>query len=151
MDEIRRIQDQLRRAFEGAAWHGPSLKELLSGVTADAAAAKPFPSVHSIQEIILHIAAWKRAGIRMLSGEAVKLEPEEDWPHRDLAWEEASQALDASQSGLLQAISHLSEAQLEDRVPGQPYSVYFLLHGIVQHDLYHAGQIAILRKRQQTP
>ena len=47
---------------------------------------------------------------------------------------------------LQETILQLEDSRLKDRVPGQPYSVYFLLHGVVQHDLYHAGQIAILKK-----
>ena len=63
-----RIADQLRRAFDGSAWHGPALLELLEDVDAATAAAKPLPNVHSIWELVLHIAVWDDAGLRRLSG-----------------------------------------------------------------------------------
>ena len=151
MDEISRIHDQLKRAFEGEAWHGPSLKELLSVVTAEAAAARPLAGAHSIWEIVLHITAWKRTGIRMLSGEEVELSTEEDWPpvldQGNAAWQQTLQTLDTTQNELRNAISGFSGSQLDQPVPGpRRYSAYFLMHGIIQHDLYHAGQIALLRK-----
>jgi hypothetical protein len=55
MSEIHRIADQLKRSLEGEAWHGPALRELLSGVTAKQAAARPLAGAHSIWEIVLHI------------------------------------------------------------------------------------------------
>src|SRR3984885_4824498 len=63
-----RLADQLRRAFDGSAWHGPALIELLQDVDAAAAAAKPLPEVHSIWELVLHIAAWDSAACVRLAG-----------------------------------------------------------------------------------
>lgn len=60
MTEIQRIVDQLNRAFEGEAWHGPAVMDILEGITAQQAAARPFNGTHSIWEIVLHIAAWER-------------------------------------------------------------------------------------------
>jgi len=57
------IAEQLRRAFEGDAWHGPALLELLQDVDAVTAAAKPLPDVHSIWELVLHVAVWDAAGL----------------------------------------------------------------------------------------
>src|SRR5262245_15082196 len=150
MNEIRRILDQLRRAFAGEAWHGPSVKEVLSGVTADQAGARPLAGAHTIWEIGLHIRAWARAVSRMLTGEDVKLTPQDDWPavsdRSAEAWERALQSLELSQNELQVVVAGLTDSRLEEHVPGRPYSVYFLIHGLIQHDLYHAGQIAILRK-----
>jgi uncharacterized damage-inducible protein DinB len=67
--ESGRIADQLRRAFDGSAWHGPALIELLEDVDAATAAAKPRLKIHSIWELVLHIAAWDGAALRRLSGE----------------------------------------------------------------------------------
>ncbi len=73
MTESVRLADQLRRAFEGNAWHGDSLLELLAGVDAKTAAAKPIKDAHSIWELVLHIAAWDDAVRRRTAGEAVNL------------------------------------------------------------------------------
>src|SRR5438445_748955 len=71
MSETARLADQIRRAFEGDAWHGDSIKELLTGVTAETAAAKPIKDAHSIWELALHIAAWDDAVLRRIGGAVV--------------------------------------------------------------------------------
>lgn len=150
MQEIKRIADQLKRVYEGEAWHGPSLRELLTGVTAEKAIQKPLAQAHSIWEIMLHISAWENAVRRRLEGEAVALSNEEDWPPvndtSEAAWNNALAALKNGNKQLRETILRLNEARLNDIVPGGNYSVYYMLYGIIQHDLYHAGQIAILKK-----
>ena len=151
MSEIKRIKDQLRRAFEGEAWHGPSVSEVLAGVMAEQAAAHPVSGAHSIWEIALHIGAWERIARKRIE-EWIPMEatPEEDWPPVDEttehAWKNALNSLKLNHAALEGVIAHLDEARLEEIVPGTRYSVYFLLHGVIQHDLYHAGQIALLKK-----
>ena len=66
MRETERIADQLKRAHEGGAWHGPAIDELLRGVTAGQAAARPFEGAHSIWELVAHAEAWERAILRRL-------------------------------------------------------------------------------------
>jgi len=150
MEEIKRIIDQLERAFEGNAWHGPSIRELLADVIADRAAAKPVAGGHSIWEIVLHMAAWEGAVRRRLEGERVELSPEEDWPPvmdtSEVAWRDALAGLEDGHMKLREVISQLTDSQLESVVVGKGYSVYFMLHGVIQHDLYHAGQIALLKR-----
>jgi len=151
MSEIKRIKSQLRRAYEGEAWHGPSLKELLSDVTAERAARRPLESAHSIWELVLHISAWERiVRLRLMSETAIEPTDEENFPPvRDTgeeAWKETLMQLEAGNHALRDTIAQLDESRLDDIVPGAPYSVYFMLHGVIQHDLYHAGQIALLKK-----
>jgi uncharacterized damage-inducible protein DinB len=151
MSEIQRIEDQLRRAFEGNAWHGPAVRELLADVSAARAAARPLSTAHSIWEIVLHIATWEGVVRRRLQGETVAdLPPEQDWPAvrdtSEAAWRQALHDLEQAHGALHEAIARSNEAHLADTVPGKDHSVYLMLHGIIQHDLYHAGQIAVLKK-----
>jgi uncharacterized damage-inducible protein DinB len=151
MSEIQRIEDQLQRAFEGHAWHGPAVRELLADVTAAKAAGRPLPNAHSIWEIVLHMATWERVVRRRLQGEAVAdLPTEEDWPpvrdSSDAAWRRAIDDLEQANHDLRNTMVRTSEARLAEMVPGKDHSVYVMLHGIIQHDLYHAGQIAVLKK-----
>jgi uncharacterized damage-inducible protein DinB len=151
MSELKRINSQLKRAFEGKAWHGPSVSEVLEGVTAEQAAAHPIPGAHSIWELVLHIATWERTGRRRIQeSDPIDISDEEDWPAvgetTDEAWASTLEELRQNHQALRTAIRELEEARLEDIVPGTQYSVYFLLHGVIQHDLYHAGQIALLKK-----
>lgn len=152
--EVERIRDQFSRAFDGEAWHGPSVLKILEGVTAQQAAAHPIPGAHSIWELTLHIAAWERACKRRLEGDPAQLTDAEDWePINDTseaAWENTKQQLIDNHRELLDAISKVDESRLNEPIiknPQVPYSsVYVTLHGGVQHDLYHAGQIAMLKK-----
>ena len=150
MSEVQRIADQLHRAYSGEAWHGPAIAELLEGVTVSQAAAQPLPGGHSIWELVLHIAAWKRAVRRRLEGKATEVAPEDNFPNvrdrSDAAWQQAQQKLADAHRELEKAVTALAESRLAETVPGRDYSVYFMLHGLVQHDLYHAGQIALLKR-----
>ncbi len=157
VSEVDRIRDQFRRAFEGEAWHGPSVLALLNGVSAQQAAAHPIPGAHSIWQLTLHIEAWERACLRRLNGDPARLTDEEDWqPINDTsetAWESTKQRLTDTHRELLDAISNVDESRLNEPIitnPNTPYSsVYVTLHGGVQHDLYHAGQIAMLKKAME--
>jgi uncharacterized damage-inducible protein DinB len=150
--EPARVADQLRRAFEGDAWHGPSLFELLQDVDAATAVAKPLPKVHSIWELVLHIAAWDGAACRRLGGETIQLTGTANFPvvpkATEAAWRKGVAHAKRTHDVLVKAVAALPESRLRDRVPGKKYDFYFLLHGVAQHELYHAGQIAILKKVQ---
>src|SRR6266536_1659280 len=150
MRESERITDQLKRAFECKAWHGPSLLEILKDVTAEQAAARPIPGAHSIWEIVLHIAVWENVCRRRLAGDRAKPSDEEDWPRvndMDEAERQATKAeLTECHQKLRQAIARLDDSQLDDPILPGMSSVYVTVQGTVQHDLYHAGQIAILKK-----
>ncbi len=151
--EPQRIADQLHRAYAGGAWHGPALRQLLHGVSAKQAAARPVRGAHTIWELVLHITAWNRAVLRRTQGKATSLSPAENFPAMPRAttanWKQAQAALRAAQQDLHHAVSALPDSRLKKIVPGKRYSVYFMLHGLVQHDLYHAGQIALLKKAKR--
>jgi uncharacterized damage-inducible protein DinB len=153
MNEVGRITDQFTRAFEGGAWHGPSVLETLEGIDATKAAAHPVPNAHSIWELTLHIAAWKNACRRRLEGDRAELSDEEDWPAvsqtGDQSWQATKQNLRQAHRDLLEKISQLEETGLDQPILDGMTSVYGTLHGVVQHDLYHAGQIALLKKAIQ--
>lgn len=154
MSEIGRIDDQIRRAFEGPAWHGPAVRELLADVVAKEAAAKPLPGMHSVWEIVLHLSAWNKAVRRRLEGEVIlELPADEDWPAvRDMderAWRTTVREGEQDYRALREMISRLDGERLAEIVPGKDYSVYVMLHGVIQHALYHAGQIALLKKAQR--
>ncbi len=150
MNAIENILDQLDVNFRGDAWHGPSLMRLLADVTAEQAAAKPIQNAHSIWELVLHIKFWKDAPKRRLAGEAFEPTPEEDWPEvtdtSEAAWENTLKELEASHEQLAEAVSKIDDSQLHEPAAGKDYSNYFMIHGVIQHDLYHAGQIGLLKK-----
>jgi uncharacterized damage-inducible protein DinB len=148
--EAARIADQLLRAFDGSAWHGPALLELLEDVDAATAAARPLPKVHSIWEIVLHIAVWDAAALRRLAEEKCQPTGLADFPLvsgvAQSAWRKAVAETKRTHESLVRTVAALPDSRLRDRVPGKRYDFYHLLHGVAQHELYHAGQIAILKK-----
>jgi uncharacterized damage-inducible protein DinB len=148
--ETARIAELLERAFDGSAWHGPALLELLEDVDAATAAAKPLPKVHSIWELVLHIAVWDGAALRRLSGEKYQPTGLANFPPvakpTVAAWRKAIAETKRTHDILVKTVAALPDSRLGDRVPGKRYDFYHMLHGIAQHELYHAGQIAILKK-----
>jgi len=159
MTEVDRIIDQLQRSFDGDAWYGPSVCDALDGVDARQAVQRPIADGHTIAEIVRHITTWTREITRRLrSGVAQDLE-EGDWrevhPANDDEWMAMLDTLDAAQDELVSQMKGLSDADLErvigdvrDRALGSGISRYVMLHGLIQHHIYHAGQISLLRKAQ---
>lgn len=151
MREVERIADQLRRAHEGGAWHGYGVMELLAGVKAATAAARPIAGAHSIWELVLHIAAWERVALLRLAGEPARYyNTIEDWPEADgadeNAWQQTLVRLAETNNGLRESVLLLEDAKLDEPILPEMSSTYITLQGVVQHTLYHAGQIALLMK-----
>lgn len=150
MNEVQRIVDQLQRAFVGEAWHGPAILEIIEGITSAQAAARPAGGAHSIWEIVFHIAAWEGAVTSRLRGGRGELSAAEDWPAvtetNELAWDETREKLRQIHEQLGEAVAELDESRLDQPIVAGMSSVYVTLHGVIQHSLYHAGQIALLKK-----
>jgi len=150
MTEITRIQDQLRRSVEGGAWHGPGVLELLEEVSAEAATAHPLPEAHSIWEILLHMTSTQELVQRRLDGNPTALAPEENWPAvidpSPEAWRESQTTFREGYRKMIASIHEVDPSRLDDPVFPGFSSYYVTLHGLVQHNLYHGGQIGILRK-----
>jgi len=153
MPETVRIADQLRRAFGGEAWHGDSVLEILDSVTAAQAAARPIKQAHSIWELVLHIAAWDGAVRRRLGGEALALSDEQNFPPvtdtSESAWRSTLARVRQVHDELVAAVAAFPDSRLDEKVPGKDPdydTFYYMLHGVAQHELYHAGQIALLKK-----
>jgi uncharacterized damage-inducible protein DinB len=148
--EVVRIADQLRRAFDGSAWHGPGLMELLEDVDAATAAAKPLHGVHCIWKLVLHVAVWDDAGLRRLAGQKWQPTGDLNFPpvtkSTEGAWRTAVAQTKRTHDKLVATVAALPDSRLGEHVPGKRYDFYHMLHGIAQHELYHAGQIAILKK-----
>ncbi|HXH40872.1 MAG TPA: DinB family protein [Thermoanaerobaculia bacterium] len=147
MRAIERILDQLNRAWGGPSWTGVDIRSLLDGVTDDQARAHPLPDVHSIIELVMHMSVWMDVVAVRLAGDAKELTAEEDW--RDvthLPWSQAIEEMENAVSRLSDAIARLSVDDLDRIVAGRDYTTYVMVHGVIQHALYHAGQIAVLKR-----
>jgi uncharacterized damage-inducible protein DinB len=149
--EVDRLEEHLRRALEGEAWHGPSVLELLGGLSAAQAASHPIAGVHSIWELVLHLASDYDLVLRRLGGDGRQLTAAEDWPacpaSTEENWQQMVQELKLRNKELRQEVRNFPEERLDaPLVPEVPYIAYVQFIGIPQHSAYHAGQIALLKR-----
>jgi uncharacterized damage-inducible protein DinB len=153
MSQTARLADQIRRAFDGDAWHGDSVLELLADVNAATAAARPIKNAHSIWELLLHIAAWDGVVLCRIGGTAVALSDAQNFPPvqdtSEAAWRKTLESVKQTHTALVKAVAAFPDSRLQDPVPGKTqdyYTFYYMFSGVVQHELYHAGQIGLLKK-----
>lgn len=153
--EILRLDEQLRQALEGGAWHGPSVLESLAGVSAEQASSHPIPGAHSIWELVLHITSDYALVLRRLAGDARPVTPEEDWPTCPPAtaenWQHTLEALRRLNRQLREAVRAFPPERLDaPLVPTVPYTAHTQFIGVTQHNLYHAGQMSLLKRALAT-
>lgn len=151
MTHGQKVAESIERAVSGPVWHGPALMDLVGDVTAEQAAAYPVAGAHSIWELVLHITAWAEiVRARLLSNVPVGATPDQDWPRvREPSaegWRGAVERMKEAHRELSADVDPLEESRLVARVPGQDYNARVMLHGVVEHDAYHGGQIAILKR-----
>jgi uncharacterized damage-inducible protein DinB len=157
MAEADRLVDQIGRAHDGDPWHGSPVKTILTGVTHEQAARRPPNGAHSIWEIVLHMTGWRNEVARRATGQPAGEPAGGDWPAvgepTAARWQAALAALDDAHRNLAGVVRGLSDDRMlqptndpRNRALGTGVTYYELLHGIVQHDAYHAGQIAIIKK-----
>ncbi len=150
MNEIERIKDQLLRTLQGESWTGPSVMEVLRDIESVKAASKPVQNAHNIWEILEHMDSTIRNIIRRMRGDGTPMTDEEDWPKvtdsGKKSWDDLINRFTTSNNELLAEVSKLKPEQLNDPILEGFSSYYVTLHGVVQHNQYHLGQIAILKK-----
>ena len=160
MNEMDHIVELLARAREGGGWYGSSLGKLLADVTAEEASSRAMPGGHTIWQQVLHVIAWHDVARGLLDGqELIDLPEEVNWPvvedTSESAWRDTLRKLEQSYGKLRESMTLFPQECLHENVSayanasGNRVSFYHLLHGVVQHDVYHAGQIAVLRNAQR--
>jgi uncharacterized damage-inducible protein DinB len=150
INEAGKLVRQLKDIHDGEPWHGPSLHKILAGIDAATAYARPLEGAHSVWELVLHITGWTTVCGLRLEGQEARQPDEGDFPLPPAAtedkWHEAIARLDAAHSRLIEAVERLTDSDLVENVPGKPYTKAFMIQGAVHHHVYHAGQIALLKK-----
>ena len=155
MSERQRILDLLDRAYRGSAWHGPAMLEALKGLNASLVAKHPLRGAHSIWELVEHVASWNEIVAIRLTGEVPNVTPEWNFPPvvktTPAAWEASLRRLARTQARFRREVARFPIAKLGRRRPGTDHSWNVLIHGQIQHGLYHAGQIALMRRGMGKP
>jgi len=155
MSERDRILDLLDRAHRADAWHGPSLLETLNGVDAALAARTPPGAAHSIWQLVDHVASWNDIVARRLRGKPPEVTAELNFPPTPkptaAAWQTTLRRLARTHAGFRREVAKFPIAKLGRARPGTTHTWNVLIHGQIQHQLYHAGQIAMLRRMLGKP
>jgi uncharacterized damage-inducible protein DinB len=154
MTDRERLLEMLDRVHDGDAWHGPSVMSVVRDLTTEQAAARPVPGAHTIGEIARHVVGWRDEVRERMAGKAPALPACGDWPGPSAGgWKATLAELDRSHRQLREAIAALPAARWDALVDpsrdaglGTGVSVGVMMHGIIQHDAYHAGQMALLKK-----
>ena len=157
MSEKRRIVDLSSRVMEGDPWHAGNIAALLADVTAVEAAARPIPGAHSIWQLVLHMTAWAEEVRARVSGAPAGNPAVGDWPRVGpvgrARWDAARAALFSAYQALHKDVSRMAARDLSrptvdprNRATGEGMSRYVTIHGVIHHAVYHAGQIALLKR-----
>jgi hypothetical protein len=154
--ETRRLLAFIDSAYNRQSWHGTNLRGSLRGVTAPQAVWRPAPQRHNIWELVVHAAYWKYAALRRLTGGRRGSFPLKgsNWFARDGAadedaWRNEVALLDRMHRSLRASVAALPRRDLDSRPAGSTVTVFALLSGVAAHDLYHAGQIQLLKRLQR--
>lgn len=149
---LKTIKNQLKHSYSGTPWFGSPVKEVIAGITWQQAIARPIANTHTIMELLLHMLAWRKFVLERLQGNNtynIDLNTDADWPAQDGTEEQFNHTLkelDLVQESLLAELDKVSEDFLLQIVDGKEFTYNIMLQGLVQHDIYHLGQIGLLRK-----
>ena len=150
MNESKRLAEQMSKALNGGAWHGPSWREALDGIGREEAIHRPIPEAHSIAEVLLHATTWNDVVRRRLEGESPDVSDAEDWPSvafpNEDAWRVAVARFFETGRALVETVERFPPEKLHAKRPGVDDTWHGLAIGQLQHVLYHAGQVGLLRK-----
>jgi hypothetical protein len=150
MSDSHRLADQMTRALDGNAWHGPSWREILEGMSPQQAAARPLSHAHTVVELVLHATAWNDVVRRRLGGESPTVSDSEDWPAPPApdaeSWARIRRAFFETGHALAESVRAFPPEDLHRARPGVGGTWFDLIAGQLQHLLYHAGQVALLKK-----
>jgi len=149
MRELEAILSQYDDTMHGQAWYGDPVWKILDGVDAQCAAARPIKEAHSIWQLVMHMQFWETVAVQRTSAPTT---PDErlnfpDTPAADEErWQETLKRFRESNREFRNAILKLDPTKLDDKTPGGKYSFRWEMCGVIQHHIYHAGQIALLKK-----
>ncbi|HKO56128.1 MAG TPA: DinB family protein [Thermoanaerobaculia bacterium] len=147
MRPIERLLEQINAVYGGPAWHGPALRNLLDNVTEEQARAHPVGGGHSILELLAHVRIWMDVAARRVGGEVIASRSVDSWPDlASMSFAGEVAELERAQGRFADAVARLGPDDLDKAVPGKKHTIYAEVHGVLQHNTYHAGQIALLKK-----
>jgi len=152
MSEVKFLVDQIRRTFDGDCWHGPSLMKTLEGVGLEQAKAKPLNGRHSIWELVDHMSFWMdEAAWTVKNNRIFDIDQTMNWSmmgETQEDWSASIKRLESSMDHLVSSLDDICNEDLDRQIQGAIFSYRQMLHGVVHHNIYHSGQIAILKPKK---
>lgn len=150
MSAIQRILNHYDGVLSGEPWHGDAIWQVLDGISPQQAAARPIPDFHTIWELVMHMSFWEAVAAKRLSGQKAGLIEELNFPAMPAPTEENwRKTLDEFRTGnraFREALSELDAAKVDELTAARKRTFYGEAHGILEHHIYHIGQIAMLKK-----
>lgn len=148
---IRNIIRQLREIQDGSLWFDQCFKEKIDKLSDAEALTRPMPQVHSVAEHISHILEWRKECLLRFKGQRTDLmNSPDDWKDHialsEIGWTTLKSLFYESTITLINALENQDDTYLETRFLDTDYNFHYLIEGIIQHDLYHLGQIGITIK-----
>lgn len=151
MSEVKFLRDQIETTFKGDSWHGPNLMKTLKGIDHKQAKKRIIDDRHTIWELTDHTSFWMEEVCKSIKDHAqMKPDMENNWPKMGSSeedWQRSVKRLETSVNMVLEALLDWKEEDLHTLVPGETYTFKQMLHGVVHHNLYHAGQINLLKRK----
>ncbi|GAB3937307.1 DinB family protein [Mucilaginibacter myungsuensis] len=155
MTTSEKLITELEKVLSGQPWYGPSIYEVFDRVTFDSAYEKPSHAAHNVAEILLHMLSWTEEVMDRLNGMSAGMPTSGDWPPvgapDEKKWQDWIDDIKLANVNLVRTIRDLPEEQwdtpIDDKRGDEPVTTHAeLVYGFIQHQIYHAGQIAILVK-----
>jgi hypothetical protein len=151
MDEVKFLRDQIIKTFNGDSWHGPNLINTLAGIDYNQAKYRPIGERHTIWELTDHITFWIEEVWKSIKNHS-PLNPGKklDWPkmgNTESEWRQSVNRIEAAVNLTLDALLEWTDEDLVEQVPGETYTYKNMLHGMLHHNLYHIGQINLLKRK----
>jgi uncharacterized damage-inducible protein DinB len=147
-----KLYNQLQEVLSGQPWYGPSVYEIVDGISFEAAYEKPAGSIHSIAGIILHITGWTEEVMDRMNGMDAQLPVRGDWPEPGLPdeqkWKWIVEDVKLVNVNLAGFIQNFPEEKWSEPVAGKPATetYEYQVSGLIQHHIYHSAQIALLNR-----
>ena len=160
--QLNNIINNLTETFEGTPWHGLSLTTILQEIDIETAFYRPFKHKHNIAELVAHLLIWRQFALEMLNKNYayhIDIGTNVDFPVieksdkdevNDKVWFELNALLRENQTEILLKLDQFDATLLDEIIPKKPFTYRYLFEGVVNHDVYHAGQIALINAAHQT-
>lgn len=151
--EIKRLIRTMKKNFEGSPWYGPSFRDVMEDISVRKAFSRPVENAHCMAEILCHMISWRELLNKRLQGDdsfSVTQKESFNWkrfdPDPEKAWQVLQQAITTNQEQIIASLEKSEDTLLDQKVAKRKYTYRTLITGLIEHDVYHLGQIALLKK-----